>query len=81
MEIAVRVLDDGPGPDPGLGGRAFEAFVTGRASGTGLGLSLVRRVAEEHNGSAYLIRRGDTGAECGMRIPRKPQQPDGDGET
>jgi signal transduction histidine kinase len=58
----VRVLDRGPGPDPELGERAFDPFITGRAEGTGLGLSLVRRVGEEHGGGASLENRPGGGA-------------------
>lgn len=65
----LRVLDSGPGLDPGLGDKVFEAFVTTHASGTGLGLSLVKRVAEEHGGSCTLTNRTDGGAEACLRLP------------
>jgi signal transduction histidine kinase len=58
----LRVLDQGPGPDPELGERVFDPFITGRAEGTGLGLSLVRRVGEEHGGGASLDSRPGGGA-------------------
>ena len=68
-ETSIRVFDEGPGPDRELAGRVFDPFVTGRADGTGLGLSLVRRVAEEHGGTAALRPRPSGGTEAVLRIP------------
>jgi Histidine kinase-, DNA gyrase B-, and HSP90-like ATPase len=41
---------EGGGPPTDIGDHLFEPFVTGRADGTGLGLSLVREVAAAHAG-------------------------------
>jgi nitrogen-specific signal transduction histidine kinase len=48
------VHDAGTGPPGGIRDYLFEPFVTGRADGTGLGLSLVREIANAHGGSARL---------------------------
>jgi nitrogen fixation/metabolism regulation signal transduction histidine kinase len=58
----ILVIDSGRGVEPGLGERAFDPFVTTRAEGTGLGLPLVRRIAEEHGGSVSLSTRPEGGA-------------------
>ncbi|MDQ6794604.1 MAG: sensor histidine kinase, partial [Chloroflexota bacterium] len=52
------VADNGPGFPPGLLPRAFEPFTRGEVetagpTGAGLGLSIVRAVAEAHGGSAF----------------------------
>ncbi len=65
----IRVLDEGPGIDPRDGEKVFDAFFTTRVSGTGLGLALVRRVAEEHGGSIELRNRPAAGAEAIFRVP------------
>jgi signal transduction histidine kinase len=71
----VRILDEGPGIDPEISDRLFEAFVTSRASGSGLGLALVKRVAEEHGGSCSLINGTDGGAEACLRLPLNSESP------
>lgn len=70
VEIAVE--DDGPGPPPGAD--VFEPFVRGEASakGSGLGLALVRRVAESHGGSARLGRTADGHTRATLTLPISP---------
>jgi signal transduction histidine kinase len=65
----LRVIDEGSGIDSELRDKAFEAFVTTRAGGAGLGLSLVKRVAEEHGGSCSLVNREGGGAEACLTLP------------
>jgi two-component system sensor histidine kinase HydH len=65
----AHVLDEGPGVDGDVAGRVFEPFVTTRADGAGLGLSLVKRVAEEHGGSCSLVSRPGGGAEACLGLP------------
>ena len=67
--VRVMVRDQGPGLDPGLKGRAFDPFVTSRAHGTGLGLALVRRVAQDHGGTAELRDLEGGGAEALLDLP------------
>ena len=47
----LSVHDEGPGVTPAEAERIFEPFVTGRAEGVGLGLSLVREIAGAHGGT------------------------------
>ena len=65
----LRVMDEGSGLASELEGRFFAPFVTGRNTGTGLGLALVKRVAEEHGGSITLANRDGGGAEATLSLP------------
>jgi signal transduction histidine kinase len=50
--IYVTILDNGPGIPASIRRTFFDPFVTaGKPNGTGLGLTLARRIAEEHGGS------------------------------
>jgi signal transduction histidine kinase len=53
--IYVTILDNGPGIPASVRRTLFDPFVTaGKPNGTGLGLTLARRIAEEHSGSVCL---------------------------
>jgi nitrogen fixation/metabolism regulation signal transduction histidine kinase len=46
--VRLTIIDNGPGfPDKVLK-RAFEPYVTTKAKGTGLGLAVVKKIADEH---------------------------------
>jgi two-component system phosphate regulon sensor histidine kinase PhoR len=55
--VLVRVSDRGPGIDPEEQERIFDRFVRGRRAGeqrvrgSGIGLALVKHIAESHNGT------------------------------
>ena len=60
--VVLAVADDGPGLAPGEAERVFEPFVRGAAAGSsdgsGLGLALVRRIAEAHGGFVRAVAAG-----------------------
>jgi signal transduction histidine kinase len=84
--VRVVVRDHGPGFPEGVAARAFEPFVRGEASrsrpsegaGYGLGLTLVRRIAEAHGGRVFArnvsVSAGESGsgAEVGFDLPASP---------
>jgi nitrogen fixation/metabolism regulation signal transduction histidine kinase len=56
---SIMVVDNGPGISTDQAGDIFLPFFTTKAKGTGIGLSLVRRIAVAHGGSiAALPRQG-----------------------
>jgi signal transduction histidine kinase len=72
--VATLVVeDDGPGIPPELARRVFDRFVRGAGDGgrgSGLGLSIVRAVAESHGGSVTLESpSGGVGTRFVIRIP------------
>lgn len=66
---ALIVVDDGPGFDPDLLPRVFEPLVTSRASGVGLGLALVKSVADRHLGQAIAENAPGGGAIVRLLLP------------
>lgn len=73
LEITVR--DFGPGVPADQRERIFEAFTTGRAQGTGLGLAVTRRIVELHGGRITVTDHPDGGAVFRMSIPPGPPGP------
>lgn len=51
----LEVRDDGPGVPHGEEDEVFARFMTGREGGSGIGLALVRAVAQAHGGDAWTI--------------------------
>ena len=73
-EVVLTVQDDGPGVAPELRDRIFERFVRGagdRGSSSGLGLSIVRAVAESHGGTVVLEERPSRSAVRGAAARRR----------
>ena len=69
----VTVQDNGPGIPPELNSRIFERFVRGNdgSRGCGLGLAIVRELAEAHGGTVRLEHPGaQPGARFVLRLPR-----------
>ena len=70
--VVLEVSDHGPGFAPDIAGRAFERFARGDGArtrgGTGLGMAIVRAVAEAHGGSAAIVA-GD-GATVAIWLPQ-----------
>ena len=53
----IKIEDNGPGISLDVKERLFTPFVTTRAQGTGLGLSFVKKVLEDHGGSIHNVSR------------------------
>jgi signal transduction histidine kinase len=68
--VAFEVEDRGDGFTDGEEARIFEPFYRRGENGSlGLGLSLVKRIAEAHGGRAYAANRGEGGARVGVELP------------
>ena len=48
QRVRLSVIDSGPGFEPRILQRAFEPYVTTKAKGTGLGLAVVKKIADDH---------------------------------
>jgi len=49
-EVLLVVRDTGPGIDPEILPQIFDAFITNKATGTGLGLTITRDIIQQHHG-------------------------------
>jgi nitrogen fixation/metabolism regulation signal transduction histidine kinase len=66
--VQIVVEDNGPGVSQSILPRLFEPFATGRAQGTGLGLSFCKRLAEEHGGALEYMTSDLGGAKFQMNL-------------
>lgn len=72
--VILELLDNGTGIAPADAGRLFDPFFTTKATGmgTGLGLSVARRIVELHGGELSLENRGkEQGAVARLTLPTK----------
>ncbi|WP_321324298.1 sensor histidine kinase [Thiomicrorhabdus sp.] len=67
--VDVVVSDKGPGIESDKLEKIFEPFFTSRAKGTGLGLAVVRAIAEAHNGEVWVKSIVGYGTQFGLRLP------------
>ncbi|MCB1981542.1 MAG: HAMP domain-containing histidine kinase [Rhodoferax sp.] len=79
-EVRVRVCDRGPGVPEALRERIFEPFFrlpghAEREGGVGLGLSLVRQIAERHGGRVSCSARPGGGSCFTLALPATPPAP------
>lgn len=68
-QLVIEVADKGPGVPEDSRNKIFEAFYTGKTQGTGLGLAVVRRVIEQHNGTISVETNPGGGALFRAEIP------------
>ena len=70
------VRDNGPGLNSEQQNKAFDPFFTTKSEGTGLGMSIVQRIVEAHQGKIQIGEtdsdEGKNGAVFVIQIPRHP---------
>lgn len=66
--IELQIRDQGPGFSDEIMEHLFEPYVTTKAKGTGLGMPIVKKIVEEHNGSITAENVAD-GASVTVRLP------------
>jgi two-component system sensor histidine kinase PilS (NtrC family) len=75
VPVCLRVADSGPGVDPDDLARIFDPFYTNRPGGSGLGLALVHRAVEAHQGAVIVDRAEEGGAEFSIYLPGDVPKP------
>lgn len=79
-QASIWVRDDGPGVPAEEQGRIFERFARAgharkRSEGAGLGLAIVRAIAEAHDGRVVLDSRPGRGARFTIVVPTRAEPP------
>ncbi|HJW25796.1 MAG TPA: ATP-binding protein [Rhodocyclaceae bacterium] len=73
-EVAGRcarllITDNGPGFPAEMLPKVFEPYVTTKARGTGLGLPIVKKIIDEHQGQIDISNTPEGGARVDIRLP------------
>jgi C4-dicarboxylate-specific signal transduction histidine kinase len=68
-KVRITVLDNGPGIPNDIRNRLFEPFVTSKAEGLGLGLSICATIAESHGGEIALEDNPAGGTSANLILP------------
>ena len=66
--VRLSVLDHGGGFPDAILKRAFEPYVTTKAKGTGLGLAVVKKIADEHGARVDISNRQQDGKVLGAQV-------------
>lgn len=67
--VFVRFADTGPGIAPEFVSKVFDPFFSTRDDGTGLGLTIVHRIVDEHGGHIELTSDAGTGTAFTVHLP------------
>ena len=67
--LIVRVADTGPGISDEVAERLFQPFVTTKAGGMGVGLSISKRIIRSHGGEISVSRNDAGGATFTFSLP------------
>lgn len=69
-EAVIDVIDTGSGIPPEAMEKIFRAYYSTKKGGTGLGLAMTRRIAEEHGGRVSVTSEEGKGTNFALRLPR-----------
>lgn len=72
VEISIR--DQGEGLSEEVLAKVWDPFFTTKERGTGLGLGIVRKVIEAHEGEIRIENHPEGGAQAVIRLPVKPAE-------
>ena len=67
--VLVEIADDGPGMEQDVADKVFEPFFTTKPKGSGIGLGIVRKIVDAHDGRIDMQTRPGTGTSIRISIP------------
>ena len=65
----IEVIDTGVGIAPEVAAKIFDAYYSTKRGGTGLGLAMTRRIAQEHGGEIIVSSEPGKGSSFALRLP------------
>jgi two-component system sensor kinase FixL len=68
-EVAISIIGTGPGIPPEVVDRLFQPFLTTKAQGVGVGLSICRSIVEAHNAKLWAEANLDGGTIFRFTVP------------
>jgi signal transduction histidine kinase len=68
-QIAIHVIDTGPGIPVDARGKLFQPYFSTKADGSGLGLPTARRIVEEHGGRLSVVSEPGRGTDFVISLP------------
>ena len=71
--VLVSIEDSGSGLDPAIATRIFEPFVTTKADGLGMGLSICRSIIDAHGGRLWVSARVPHGTALRFTVPSRAE--------
>ena len=72
--VALRFSDTGGGIPAEYMGRIFDPYFTTKATGSGLGLMIVRRIVREHGGEIDIVNDEGRGISLTIRLPLRDRR-------
>jgi signal transduction histidine kinase len=77
--VTIAVSDNGPGIAEPIRDKLFHPFVSyGKENGTGLGLTVVQKIVQDHGGEVLMERTADARTVFRITIPGRSAQGSGD---
>jgi two-component system, LuxR family, sensor kinase FixL len=67
--VGISIIDTGPGIAPEIADRLFQPFVTTKAQGMGVGLSICRSIVESHGGRLWVETNPEGGSNFRFTLP------------
>ncbi|MGE0601444.1 MAG: PAS domain S-box protein [Dehalococcoidia bacterium] len=67
--VSIKVIDNGPGMEPGVAARVFDPFFSTKFAGRGLGLSAVFGIVRGHHGVLDVASRPGKGSTFTVYLP------------
>jgi len=69
-DVEISVRDNGTGVPPDVIDKLFSPFMTTKSLGLGIGLTIVRKIVEAHDGSIVARNNPEGGATFTITLPR-----------